>query len=58
MLGHSNLRGHQAYRMVCFQIKQLDGKVAGYNAVEWIEKLSIQMQWLTDRAVRVQQGLF
>jgi len=43
---------------VCFQIKQLDGKVAGYNAVEWIEKLSIQMQWLTDRAVRVQQGLF
>jgi Ser/Thr protein kinase RdoA (MazF antagonist) len=43
---------------VCFQIKQLGGKVAGFDATEWIERLAIQTQWLADRAFRIQQGLF
>lgn len=41
---------------VCYQIIQMKGKVAGYDAAEWMEKLDHQTQWLSDRATKIHFG--
>lgn len=41
---------------VCYQIIQMKGKVAGYNAAEWMAKLDHQTQWLSDRAAKIHFG--
>jgi len=38
---------------VSYQIIQLKGAVAGLNALEWMQRLTEQSAWLTDRAKRV-----
>lgn len=35
---------------VSYQITQLGGKVAGYTAYEWLERLAEQCAWLSERA--------
>ncbi|MFP6583382.1 MAG: phosphotransferase [Candidatus Hydrogenedentota bacterium] len=41
---------------VCYQILQMKGKVAGYDAAQWMEKLDAQTQWLSDRAAKIHFG--
>lgn len=37
---------------LCFQFEQFGGSVGGYTAPEWLERLALQCDWLTDRAER------
>lgn len=41
---------------VCYQIIQMKGKVAGHNAAQWMEKLDLQTQWLSERATKIHFG--
>lgn len=41
---------------VSYQLPQLGGKVAGYTALEWMERLDVQCQWLGETARRVRSG--
>lgn len=41
---------------VCYQIIQMNGKVAGYDAAQWMSILDRQIQWLSDRAVKIHYG--
>ncbi len=41
---------------VCYQSVQMDGKVAGHTAAEWLSKLDLQTQWLGFRAQKIHGG--
>ncbi|HIJ65395.1 MAG TPA: phosphotransferase [Candidatus Hydrogenedentes bacterium] len=41
---------------VSYQMEQQGGRVAGYAAESWMERLSIQCEWLAERARRVRWG--
>ncbi|MFO7776182.1 MAG: phosphotransferase [Candidatus Hydrogenedentota bacterium] len=37
---------------LCFQFQQFGGSVGGYTTAEWLERLALQCDWLTDRVQR------
>jgi Ser/Thr protein kinase RdoA (MazF antagonist) len=41
---------------VSYQIEQHGGKVAGFTASEWLERLAIQCDWLAEQARKVRWG--
>jgi Ser/Thr protein kinase RdoA (MazF antagonist) len=41
---------------VSYQAPQSDGSVAGYTAAEWMQRLDVQCQWLTERARQARWG--
>ena len=41
---------------VSYQMPQHGGIVAGYSASEWMERLAIQSDWLSDRARATKGG--
>ena len=42
---------------VSYQMPRRDGKVAGLSAIEWMERLACQSEWLIERANRIQSGI-
>lgn len=41
---------------VSYQVPQQSGKVAGYTAAEWIERLAIQAHWLAEQSRKARWG--
>jgi Ser/Thr protein kinase RdoA (MazF antagonist) len=41
---------------VSYQLRQLQGKVAGYTAGQWLERLVFQAEWLAERSRKIRFG--